>query len=290
MHKIDDAQTQERRRTGATRGEWWRFSLYEIRDGCIRPAKGAELQWYDPWRHFANTRKLAIGQAPAVAQLDYQSLLSLVHQLEYLPGHVRYPDCLTQKSQALILEWCQQHGLLGILLSRWEAISLAPQPDQADLWTHRRYSRGFGQVIQTQHSSGDVSDRTASVLIRGLNDLTITEEPPSQTWSRFFPSVEFSKRDSFPYPQPYTVEFCQLYGEPSWISVKQPNFWWRRSRIWDASPWRSKAIRKLRASKHSMRSICFAGLSTPFWNLNKTDRCGLVASPLLCSPASRTCS
>jgi hypothetical protein len=214
MYKIDTAQTRRRPRPGATRGEWWRFSLYELRDGCIRPAKGAKLEWYDPWPRFADTRKLAIGQAPASAQPDYQSLLSLVHQLEYRPGHVRYPDCLTQKSQDLILGWCQHHGLLGILLSRWEAISLAPQPDRAGLWTHHRYFRGFGDVLQTQDSSGDVSDRTPSVFIHGLNDLILTEERPSDTWSRFFPSVEFSKRDSFPYPRPYTVEFCELYGEP----------------------------------------------------------------------------
>jgi hypothetical protein len=52
------------------------------------------------------------------------------------------------------------------------------------------------------------------VLIHGLNDLALAEESPSKTWSRFFPSVEFSEQDTFAYPQPYTVEFCQLYGEP----------------------------------------------------------------------------
>ena len=39
------------------------------------------------------------------------------------------------------------------------------------------------------------------------------EESPSKTWSRFFPSVELSQQDTFAYPQPYTVQFCQLYGE-----------------------------------------------------------------------------
>jgi len=40
------------------------------------------------------------------------------------------------------------------------------------------------------------------------------EEPPSRTWGKFFPSVRFADRDTFPYPRPYTVEFCQLDGEP----------------------------------------------------------------------------
>jgi hypothetical protein len=149
------------RRPGATQGEWWRFSLYEIRDGCIRPAKGAKLEWYDPWPDFQDTRTQTVGQAPAAVQPGYQSLLNLVHQLKYLPGQSSCPKCLTQESQALILEWCRQHGLLGVLHSRWEEISLASQQDAAGNWSQRRYSRGFGQVIQDQLLEGDVEDRTA---------------------------------------------------------------------------------------------------------------------------------
>ena len=187
--------------------------MYEIRDGCIRPAEGAKLEWYDPWPDFQVTRAQVVGQAPAATQ-TYQSLIKLVHQLEYRPGHTRYPDCLTAKSQDLILEWCQQHGLLGVLLSRWEAIRLAPQRDHGDLWVQTSYSRGFGQTVQVQQTRGDRKGGPATVLIHDLNDLTHDEEPPSKTWARFFPTVEFSKRDTFFYPQPYTVEFCKLYGEP----------------------------------------------------------------------------
>ena len=50
-------------RSGATQGEWWRHSLYEIRDGCIRPAEGADLEWYDPWPDFQRTRAQTVGQA-----------------------------------------------------------------------------------------------------------------------------------------------------------------------------------------------------------------------------------
>jgi len=188
--------------------------MYEIRDGCVCPAKGAKLEWYDPWPGFQSTRGQTVGQAPVGVQPAYQSLIKLVHHLEYVPGQTRYPHCLTQKSQASILEWCQQNGLLGVLLSRWEAISVAPQNDGADRWSQRRYSRGFGQAVKVQTMTGDVEDRLATVMIHGLNDVGLEEESPSMTWSQFFPSVEFSKRDTFAYPQPYTIEFCQLYGEP----------------------------------------------------------------------------
>ena len=62
-------------------------------------------------------------------------------------------------------------------------------------------------------TTGDLKDRLPTVLIHDLNSLQVTEESPERTWSRFFPSVEFSERNTFPYPQPYTDRFCQIYGE-----------------------------------------------------------------------------
>jgi hypothetical protein len=137
-----------------------------------------------------------------------------VHQLADPSGQTPHLKALSPQSQALILEWCQQYGLLGVLLSRWLAIRVAPQHKGADQWVQPSYFRGFGQTIESEEAKGDLSDRKASVLLHGLNNLTVSEESPGKTWSRFFPGVEFSKRDTFPYPQPYTMDFCQLYGEP----------------------------------------------------------------------------
>ena len=178
VQKIDTGQTHSRSRVKTTEGEWWRFDSYEIRDGCIRPTEGAKLEWYDPWPAFDGTRKLKVGQTPQAVQPGYQSLMKLVHGLEYLPGHKHYPDCLTKKSQELILEWCQQHGLLGVLLSRWESISVAPQRRDTDHWFQRRYSRAFGQVVQMNETTGDVKDRPASVLIHDLNSLAGDRRTP----------------------------------------------------------------------------------------------------------------
>jgi hypothetical protein len=209
----DNAQTTTKHGPGVTEGDWWRFSSYEIREGCICPAEGAKLEWYDPWLAFQVTREQTVGQMPDGVQPPFQSLMKLVSQLEYLPGQTRYPDCLTKKAQTLILKWCQQNGLLGVLLARWEAISVAPQNNGVDNWLQQRYFRGFGQAVQVQTITGDVKDRMATVLIHGLNDAELVEESPNMTWCRFFPSVESSKRDTFAYPQPYTMEFCRLYSE-----------------------------------------------------------------------------
>ena len=210
---MDKAQTHQRAQPGTTEGDWWRFSMYEIRDGCIRPTEDAKLEWYDPWPEFQGTRKQTIGQGPDGAQPSYQSLSKLWHELEYVPGHKRYPDCLTKKSQDAILAWCQQYGLLGVLLSRWEAINLAPHRSESGIWYQTRYARGFGQVVQRNEAEGDLEDRPANVLIHELNSLEVKDEPPSRTWGRFFPSVEIGELNTFFYPQPYTDEFCHLYGE-----------------------------------------------------------------------------
>ena len=77
-----------------------------------------------------------------------------------------------------------------------------------------RYVRAFGQQIYDIQSSGDVGGRKPSVLLHGLNDLSLVEEPLDQTWSKFFPGVEGAKRKSYRYPLPYTDEFCHLYAEP----------------------------------------------------------------------------
>jgi len=213
MHKMDNAQTQQDRRPGATSSDWWRFSSYEIRDECIVAAEGAKLEWYDPWIEFG-TGTATVGQAPGAVQPAYQSLMKLAQQLGLSQEKPLNPASLSQTSRALILEWCQRHGLLGVLLSRWESISLAPQQVGEGLWIHQKYSHAFGQVVQVQTTRGDVEDREATVSIHELNDHMPVDEPPGRTWGRFFPSVPFSQRDTFPYPRPYTVEFFRLYGEP----------------------------------------------------------------------------
>ncbi|HSP70470.1 MAG TPA: hypothetical protein VLN48_22245 [Bryobacteraceae bacterium] len=102
---------------------------------------------------------------------------------------------------------------MGVLLSRWEAIALAPQEDGPGRFVQRRYIRGTGQAIQVLETSGDAGDQKASVIMHGLENLNPIEETPGKTWYKFFPSVEFGKRETFQYPIPYSDEFCQLYSE-----------------------------------------------------------------------------
>ena len=47
----------------------------------------------------------------------------------------------------------------------------------------QKYFRGFGQAIQVQTTTGDVEEGRATVLMHGLNDLTIAEVAPQQELS-----------------------------------------------------------------------------------------------------------
>jgi hypothetical protein len=204
---IHGQQDRADKRRGSTKGEWWRFDRYEIERGCIRPAAGARLESYDPWQEFLQSHKETRGQPP------YRDLVVLMEKAKMIPG-IRVPHCLSDESQSLILSWCRRYGLLGVLLSRWEQVRLAAQGLGSDNPVQRRYVRAFGDSVEVSEISIHIPDLKAVALIHGLDDLVIHEEPLGKTWAHFFPSVPFEQRETFPYPVPYSDEFCRLYAEP----------------------------------------------------------------------------
>ena len=210
MNAMDSVQTHR----PTTTGEWWRFDRYRIVDGWLVAAKGAELEWYNPWKDFrGGTHKAILSQASLAKQPIYSSLMRLESQITFTPGVRRYPDCVNKDSQQLIVEWCQQYGPLGVLLSQWDALYLAPQCDSAGDWSQIRYSRGFGQVVQESREDGDLEGVEPLAIVRHLNDLEPKFESPGKTWGRFFPSVRVVDRDAYQYPRPYSDSFCTLYAE-----------------------------------------------------------------------------
>ena len=52
------------------------------------------------------------------------------------------------------------------------------------------------------------------MILHALDDLKLVVEPLDKTWRRFFPTVSRAKAPNYPYPVPYTEEFCHLYAEP----------------------------------------------------------------------------
>jgi hypothetical protein len=122
---------------------WWRFDRYEIHDAVIRPVLGSRLSWYDPWADFQQIRTQTNGQ-PA-----YIELARLASILRADPATQGYLTGLSEESRSKILEWCNRHGLLGVLLGRWASVTLSPQRNVRDrrLHTQVRYLRGYGTTV-----------------------------------------------------------------------------------------------------------------------------------------------
>jgi hypothetical protein len=189
---------------------WWRFDRYELLNAVIRPAPGSRLMWYDPWADFQQVRNQTNGQ-PA-----YIELAQLARILRADPATRGYLTGLSQESRSKILEWCNLHGLLGVLLGRWASVTLSPQWNVRDrrLYTQVRYLRGYGTLVEKVETKGDQPPARSGVLIHGLNDLNIKEEALGEAWSPFFPSVPERERETFAYPIPYSQAFWELYAEP----------------------------------------------------------------------------
>ena len=103
-------------------GIWWRCSRYHIEDGLIRPVPGAPIDHYDPWTAYEDARA---GWGGGGSPPPYAALLELVWSVRLLPPRAPQKVQLTPDSEALVLDWCAAHGLLGVVLHDTEAVYLA---------------------------------------------------------------------------------------------------------------------------------------------------------------------
>jgi hypothetical protein len=235
----------ERYRDGVVeRGGWWRCDRYELRDGLVVPAARCKLEIYDPWEAYRDAREGTGKKTP-----PYQSLLSLLERLELAPGPGdRKYELATQSSQQHLLEWCSEHGLLGIGPHRVQMIALWPRWDRPPAetrgprnrealyphqvvyfrsprrwephdfydWRRPRSERAgeakAGEAIPLDEIAADWP--RPGVLIRRLLSPQWRWEPFSESWRTFF-------RDAFPgnpeqvnYPWPDSEPFCRSYSEP----------------------------------------------------------------------------
>lgn len=96
-------------------GTWVRYSAYEIRGGCVRPAVGAVAQVYDPWKEYRDQRDL--GRAPPYrALLDLAPLVRRGARLDLRP-----------EAEPAVIDFCSRYGLLGVLPHRASLVRLAPR-------------------------------------------------------------------------------------------------------------------------------------------------------------------
>jgi hypothetical protein len=226
-------------------GWWQRFDSYEFREGWIRPAPGASLTEYDPWQEHG-----------AQGQGVYRGLCALSERMRESSkivatsgGQLAYEFADPVGSD--VLDWCSQHGLLGVLLNmadsvvlpaRWRASPTLssllwgdPPPCHPSITTYRRVNGGWSigghtypfpadddELERRRHAvPGTIvgsTDRHESwpapgVAIRKLGEEEARFEAFGETWSRYFPDVPSGGVEICEYPPPLTDGFWIQYGE-----------------------------------------------------------------------------
>ena len=223
--------------TGILTGSWWKFDRYELRDGMIRPARGAKLSRYDPWEDQNSAAPLQQDRVPA-----YRSLLDMVNRLRYLesPSPKTRDRQLQPRSEKELLDWCGRYGLLGVLLHDAVQITLAPREIKISaserreihtLWRksgltdspprtktiQKSYTRttygwtGRGQPI---HRKYDL--RTPAVLTQNYIGDTLHEQQlfMLHRYFRLATGSDFPEAwQTFDCPSPLSERFWMLYSE-----------------------------------------------------------------------------
>lgn len=100
------------------RDTWWRFDRYEVDQGFIRPAAGAHLQRFDPWKQHADLAQRRRDHEPPYVTLARLSrrMMDVIYGSDYL-------EPLPLELAADIGAWCSEWGLLGVLLSGLRAVT-----------------------------------------------------------------------------------------------------------------------------------------------------------------------
>lgn len=101
-------------------GMWFRWTRYDLVDGVVIPADGADLEQYDPWHEFrSNEGRYRTVEQPYTPFLELARALKSLADRSIVPSLgnsnanlVRGPQ---NEADDLILTWCNRHGLLGLV-------------------------------------------------------------------------------------------------------------------------------------------------------------------------------
>ena len=278
-------------------GGWWRWTRYEIRDGCIRPAPGARLESYDPREIWLRTRPPAKSSNQGRSgEPPYQSLLRLLGELEYrrpgdaaldfTPAEVDFLLApLSEESETKLLEWCARYGLLGIVLHRTAQVTLAPRTGLHQV-QYTKIGSGWSTTEISITRQEPVSMPSAVVLpLRGAGAVV---ERLGITWARFFPSVPPLQREVFLYPSPLTEEFWNWYAEPvaDFLSGMRALMGLHQAiRLFQSESRKARRLQKLQDAlipRHLLAEGLLAGVSQALqWNPDRRIQQKWVASSLL---------
>lgn len=229
--------SQQQDKRAVFRGKWYRCSEYVIRDGYIRPASKSTLCEYDPWAVYYQER---LTKKRGVAL--WQPLCEIGREVERL--HAQQGMGSDEKLHQMVLAFCREYGLLGILLHqvhqvvfepRWEHVSeqLANHWQQQEGMTedeankHRyitvRYRRDpkEGWAIQRHILSAadeqvevDPSWQRGVLLQPAIDQADLAFEDIRKTFAEYFPGVSKAEWIVYRPPLPTDWKFWNCYAEP----------------------------------------------------------------------------
>src|SRR4029434_8180228 len=101
-----------------------------------------------------------------------------------------------------VTNWCDRFGLLGLLPMRTLSVTLARTLKQVPDWGPRKVSVVLRHV-RTATGWMDLIEftrrlRRPSAFIKGIEGWR--EEPLTETWAKYFPSIPAEKQRKFQYP------------------------------------------------------------------------------------------
>lgn len=226
-------------------GTWFRWTEYDLLDGVIVPAQGASVEEYDPWAGFhANRGKYRRVDQPYCQFLELHRKLGEAAAAQIRPSHL-FPEAPTKGPQNdadyLILDWCNNHGLLGLLPVLSNSIrppamveagrldinarAIKPGADWMRVVKVRQYFRDGG-VWSTQSSIEEAGSVAAEQrLLKGAPKTGFTwfdwtlhryaERPFDDLRNFFLPCAPGRlKEEHFQPPPPNSRQFWDCYGEP----------------------------------------------------------------------------
>jgi hypothetical protein len=224
-------------------GKWRRASQYALRNGAIVPAPGAQFVDYDPWGPFRKNAGLyRTVEQPYIALLELGRELEAIEVVPFLRGSTGlFPTADAVKeaqniAAQLVLKWCNQHGLLGLLGTLSSTIRLpaetCPVPEDDCRWVVEQeiYQRNGGSWSSRnvrREISGTTSERAKAAVRKAMKEAPRSgvtwldgldhfhKEQPLDEIRPFFPSeTPETTGQSFVPPRPGLKDFWANYGEP----------------------------------------------------------------------------
>lgn len=196
-------------------GGWYRFSHYDLHAGYIRPGQDARLESYNPWAEYRHVWKHSKKKETPLARL-----CGLYSELGY---PTRGAD-LDEEGVARVLNWCQEFGLMGILLQSVKLIVLIPpgrftnysvkgHPKTKTRSTYLRTSMGWLHQVDSV-SPGDSEEQYTLSSPVGESDLI--RNPINEIWGKYFPGID--PDDYFKFVPSQEAEWNERY----WRSYAEP--------------------------------------------------------------------